>query len=236
MEDMQVLINEIKEGQKVEFFEEKDGRRFSNKSLFPIKDAVPTFIELHTLTGLVEYIKWEAPKSCAIHVLDYNKVELISIIEGAFKQRATYAAVQYDTIALPIDDYISQENFIISLQSSFVQDETTANILQIISTLTDGTVGTYVDDGLAQKVTVSAGVSSNATAKVPNPVALRPYRTFLEVEQPLSKFVLRLKSQSDGRMPAIGLFAADGGEWRNQARMNIKKYFAEQLPDMPCIA
>ena len=54
---------------------------------------------------------------------------------------------------------------------------------------------------------------------VPNPVALVPFRTFIEVEQPESKFVFRVK---DG--PQMGLFEADGGEWRLAAMLRIKEY------------
>jgi hypothetical protein len=41
------------------------------------------------------------------------------------------------------------------------------------------------------------------------------------VEQPESKFVLRIK---DG--PQIALFEADGGEWRLAAMLRIKKFLA----------
>lgn len=58
-------------------------------------------------------------------------------------------------------------------------------------------------------------------------VTLRPYRTFLEVEQPESEFLLRLREGGK-----IGLFEADGGMWKQQAKKNIAEYFQEEL--QPC--
>ena len=55
-------------------------------------------------------------------------------------------------------------------------------------------------------------------------VALRPFRTFLEVEQPVSEFLLRL--DDDGN---VGLFEADGGMWQQTAKASIAAYFEDKL-------
>ena len=53
---------------------------------------------------------------------------------------------------------------------------------------------------------------------------LRPYRTFLEVEQPESEFLLRL--DEDGN---VGLFEADGGMWELEAKRRVAAYFEAKL-------
>ena len=65
-----------------------------------------------------------------------------------------------------------------------------------------------------------------ADVVVPNPVTLAPYRTFLEVEQPASKFIFRIKEGGQ-----LALFEADGGAWQHEAILNIKNYLIEQLKD-----
>ncbi|MEB9776454.1 hypothetical protein P4K25_31445, partial [Bacillus cereus] len=65
---------------------------------------------------------------------------------------------------------------------------------------------------------------SRGNAKVPNPVQLSPYRTFVEVEQPESKFVFRMREGA-----RCGLFEADGGAWKLEAMNNIKEYLKEAL-------
>lgn len=57
-------------------------------------------------------------------------------------------------------------------------------------------------------------------------VALRPYRTFTEVEQPESEFILRL--DDEGR---VGLIEADGGAWKMTAKASIAAYFETMLKE-----
>ncbi|MGC4441273.1 hypothetical protein ABXW85_20645, partial [Streptococcus suis] len=64
------------------------------------------------------------------------------------------------------------------------------------------------DNGVSQVATVTSGVASLAKGKAPNPVLLRPYRTFAEVEQPASQFVFRIDKQA-----RMALFEADGKRW-----------------------
>lgn len=51
------------------------------------------------------------------------------------------------------------------------------------------------DNGVSQVATVKTGVASLAKGKAPNPVTLRPYRTFSEVEQPAAYLSLGLISK-----------------------------------------
>lgn len=94
---------------------------------------------------------------------------------------------------------------------------------------TDATAN-YGDDGVTQKTTIKQGIASKADVLVPNPVTLTPYRTFLEVEQPSSEFVFRIKD--NGGAPAFMLVEAEGGLWRAEAMQNIKEYLAKALEDI----
>lgn len=62
---------------------------------------------------------------------------------------------------------------------------------------------------------------------VPNPVSLRPYRTFSEVKQPESNYVFRIKDSDRG--PAFKLVEADGGLWKNATMRKIKEYLEFEL-------
>ena len=66
---------------------------------------------------------------------------------------------------------------------------------------------------------------------VPNPVTLRPYRTFTEVTQPESEFVFRMKD--DSMSVYCALFEADGGAWKREAMKNIKEHLEVELVDLP---
>ena len=75
-----------------------------------------------------------------------------------------------------------------------------------------------------REVEARQGVSLKALVQVKPRVALRPFRTFLEVEQPESEFLLRL--DDDGN---VGLFEADGGMWQQTAKASITAYFEDKL-------
>jgi hypothetical protein len=61
----------------------------------------------------------------------------------------------------------------------------------------------------------------------------KPYRTFRDIEQPISKFLLRLKLiDTDGHIVGVCLYEADGGRWRNTAVQAIKEFLNKELEDM----
>ena len=79
-----------------------------------------------------------------------------------------------------------------------------------------------------------SGIASKSDALVPNPVRLTPYRTFLEVEQPASDFIFRMKQDKyEGIVCAI--FEADGGAWKMEATQRIKEYLQKELMEYPYI-
>lgn len=121
--------------------------------------------------------------------------------------------------ALHIGDFIK-------LQSCFVKDQERDLVLKVVGNIKEDAVKNYGDDGIAQTVTAKVGVASVENVVVPNPVTLRPYRTFQEILQPSSDFVFRMKTG-----PAAALFEADGGAWQNEAIVTIKSHLVLMLED-----
>ena len=58
-------------------------------------------------------------------------------------------------------------------------------------------------------------------------MTLQPFRTFVEVAQPESEFLLRINDRGE-----IGFFPADGGVWKLEATRNVAAYFEDKLKDM----
>ena len=71
------------------------------------------------------------------------------------------------------------------------------------------------------------GIALKTMEHIKPRVPLSPFRTFQEVEQPESEFLLRL--DEDGN---IGLFEADGGMWKLTARKTIKAFLEANLADL----
>ena len=95
--------------------------------------------------------------------------------------------------------------------------------MQVAGNIKSGTTANYSDDGVSQKTTIKTGVI------VPNPVKLRPYRTFAEIEQPESSYVFRIKDGDRG--PTFKLVEADGGLWKNAVMKKIKEYLEFELSE-----
>lgn len=208
---------------------------YSDKSLHRLQKHIPMVdkaIEMCTLTSLVDYIKGNIDSmsdKMIIQVVDPETVVLFSQLNEE-RYREKMVVVKARIPDFRFDTYMDQENFCINLQSKFIDDPDTdrALILKFAGTMEAGTIAEYGDDGVTQKATVKTGIASKGEAIVPNPVKLRPYRTFLEVEQPASEFIFRVKQNKyDGISCAI--FEADGGAWKIAATSSIKDYLQFEL-------
>ena len=215
------------------------GRDYSSKQLHPLTEPCPENLEINSITGLVDYINNGIdaiePTSVMIHVLNHEEVFLRSHLFGPFDQRKTYVAVALpESRRFPFGQWLEVENFIIELQAKFVQDEITRNLISFVSNIKEKHVMQAKDDGFSQTVVAKKGISLADEVKVPNPVSLRPFRTFLEIEQPTSSFVFRLRSGSN--LPEVSLHEADGGQWKLEAIRNIRNYLRYKLPDIAIVA
>ncbi len=100
-------------------------------------------------------------------------------------------------------------------------------LLQVTGCIKEEAIKQVGDDGVSQSATIKTGVASVEPIIVPNPVMLAAYRTFQEIEQPVTKFIFRMK---DG--PSAALFEADGGMWKNLAIERIREYLSTELKDI----
>ena len=220
-------------GLKTPVITEIDGNTYSDKPLNRIS-YVPyaKTIGMKTLTSLVEYIKSNIDsmsERMIVHVISPTEVHLYSSLDDD-RKREYLVEVNAELPDFRFGNFVDHESFVIALQSKFLPNTDRDLVLKFAGTVEDGTVAQYGDDGVTQKATVKTGLTSKADAVVPNPVNLIPYRTFLEVEQPASDFIFRMKS-SCGVQCAI--FEADGGAWKNEAMSRIKNYLALELSEYP---
>lgn len=210
-------------------FVDKTMRQLMPKSNIPLvsQDDV---IRMSTLTSLVEYLKAGIDTvrgKMMVHVVSPTEVRYYSQLNPN-RERELVAIINANVPRFDFGSFMDKEKFIIALQSKFIPGEDRDLLLKFAGTVEDGTVQTYGDDGVTQKATIKTGLASKSDALVPNPVRLRPYRTFTEVVQPESQFIFRMKQDKyDGVSCAI--FEADGGAWVNEAMRNIKEYLKFEL-------
>lgn len=209
---------------------EKGDRTFliSNDQVeeFRPNDGASEPLHVHTLTGVVNYIKDTAErqgKELIISVLDERRVIVYGALDH-FGQRETLVFAEAIVPEFAYGNFYDVEVLNIRLQAQFQETSDQKAILKLIGNLREEESKTSTDDGTTQVVSARTGVAAVNNVKVPNPVELQPYRTFLEVEQPVSQFVFRLQSGPSG-----ALFAADGGQWRNEAITSVAEYLKQQL-------
>ncbi len=217
-------------------FETIGGYVYSDKPLERIDyNPKAAKIEMNTLSSLIDYIKEnvdEMSGKMIIHVQSPTLVQMYSELDYE-RKREYMVEVNASVPDFRFNQFSDHEPFCINLQSKFIDDPETdrALLLKFAGTVEAGTVAEYGDDGVTQKATVKTGIASKGEAIVPSPVTLKPFRTFVEVEQPLSNFVFRMKQDRyDGIQCA--LFEADGGAWKIAAMKEIKTYLKEQLEGM----
>ena len=211
-----------------------DDRLYTSKKVYPVIDPTPDCLAVHTLTAIVDYIANNQDAidlaELTIHIKSYNEVALIGPIFGDFEQRKVYVKASTVLDGFPFGRNISHEEFVVGLQSLFIKDAIVEAILAIVGNLVDENVQTIADDGISQMVTKRTGIQKRENVVIPNPVTLTPYRTFLEADQPSSKFVFRMQSgRGEGSLPTCALFEADGGRWKLDAINNIKKWLVENI-------
>lgn len=207
-----------------------NGETYCDKSLVRYH-SFPMACELrvNTLTALVDYIKGkpeELRDSMILHVLSPTRVQLIT---GLIDERKRETLMETNAIVneFSFDHYYDQERFLIELQANFIETEDLKKIKMVAGNIQQGTTANYDDDGVSQKTTIKSGIANNTDVIVPNPVTLRPYRTFAEIEQPESEYVFRIKDSDRG--PAFKLVEADGGLWKKEAMNRIKHYLEYEL-------
>lgn len=213
---------------------------YSDRPLSVIADPTLAKVPLLTLTGIVDLVRAEvdalAPGEWLLHVCSHAEVTLIRKCTDEYGRRVVLAQAKHDDgQPFPFGRFLDREEFVIGLQAKFQQTEALLGVLKVASNLEAATVAQSEDDGISQRTTVKQGVTLKETVTIKGRVVLQPYRTFREVEQPASEFVFRLQSK-DGGIPACALFEADGGKWKLDAVLTIKRWLDAQNLNIPVIA
>lgn len=199
----------------------------------PIDEQRASAFRAFSLSGLVDFIKADVDgmfgdpdQRYIVRVSNVDTVEVLSPITGYYKQRAMVAVCHALVPEIPFDKYMPPEDFQIMVQTRFAESSNRALVLKIAGNLRNEQSLQTADDGVSQKVTINKGVVTAEDVTIKNPVYLVPLRTFYEVEQPASPFVLRFNEGAD-----VALFEGDGGAWKLKAVKNIKDWLDNQLKD-----
>lgn len=206
------------------------GQTYADSQLTRIPPHVdrPECIEVSGLDGICKLIRTELAKLDTVVMVQakaHNAVEVMTTYQPDFSRNILYRA-KADAPGLRTG-FRGREVALIELRSLFIPNEGSAYLLDLLSRMTDENSVTSNDNGVTQQVEARQGISLNMLVEIKPRVQLRPFRTFLEVEQPESEFLIRVDAQE-----GVGFFEADGGIWKLEAKKNIANYFNTILADL----
>lgn len=195
---------------------------------------LPNMLSVNTLSGLLTLLYEEGVPQ---HILGGGKLfirvedERTVRVYTNYKHQLKYYFLRYlpysataDTPYLTVGREMSQEQAIIELQSLYGDTPDRAYLLDLLSQISVEDGVTSSDNGVTQTVTARQGVALKETVPVKPIVRLQPYRTFLEIEQPVSDFLLRI-----GQNGRVSLHEADGGAWKLEAKNRIAQYLKDAI-------
>ena len=229
---LEPLIAAIQQAVKPEPLE--NGYYWSKQVYLPPKETTPSPVCISTLQGVIDYVVADIDNLidvCHIQVAGPETVFICSELEGRHKQRSTLLQADCSHVIgskFKFSQWHDLESFVISLQSQFAQTDERDQILSVVGSIIDEDIRETNDDGITQNVTTRSGIARKADTAIPNPVLLRPYRSFPEIEQPESPFVLRLRKNNGVQ---VALFESGGGSWRLSAIQSIADHLKGKLPD-----
>ena len=228
------FIEHIQSTTKPQIFE-KDGATFvvyaeeAPHQLRPDIDH-PDILPLHSLDALVKLVRTEASKAetpLYITIPDHLTVRCFGQPQpdARFFRQVYYEARATDVPGFR-DGFREKDKAIIELRSRFAPGEGVDYLLDLLSRISKDSNVATTDNGVSQTVEARQGIALKTVEPLKPRVPLRPFRTFQEVEQPESEFLLRMDEEGN-----IGLFEADGGMWKLKARQTVKAFLEEQLAE-----
>ena len=187
-------------------------------------------INLSSLDALVAFVKTEATKinpQVYITIPDHGTVCCFTHPKEDLRMNREYL---YKAVATDVPGWGEKvalifEEALIALRTRFQATPDTDYALKLLSDITTGSKVTFNDNGVATSVVTKRGIDLQSNTAIRPIISLRPYRTFQEVEQPASQFLIRINERN------ITFIEADGGMWKLEARNTIKKYLETALAD-----
>lgn len=190
----------------------------------------PDALVLTSLDALVKLVKTEGTEMDAplyITIPDHMTVRCFGQPDACarYHRQTYYEAKATDVPGWDQKVQLGFEEAQIALRTRFQETEDTIYAMKLLSDICCGAKVVYNDNGIATTVTTQKGVSLQTNAQIRPIIKLKPYRTFQEVEQPESIFLIRLNDRG------ISFAEADGGMWKLHARETVKAYLEGRLKE-----
>lgn len=208
---------------------EVEGKKFLGGKEVRPDQYFAQLIQMNDLASFANIIKAEQKKfstPLCVSIDTEISARCYTILDDKLERQMPYSVIAI-LPSFKVGDWYDYEQFIIGVRSKFVANEDRDNLIKLVAGVVHCDEQKLEDNGVTQSVSIKSGTKLQAQAEVKSIVKLKPYRTFIECEQPESEFLFRISNNGT----RYGLFEADGGKWRLQAKLNVKKHLDELLKD-----
>ncbi len=190
----------------------------------------PSTLTLHSLDALVKLVQTEAVNMGApLYITIPNHLTVRCFgqpnADARYFRQVYYEAEATDVPGWDEKVQLGFEEAQIALRTRFQETPDTLYAMKLLSDICCGAKVVYNDNGIATTVTTQKGVALQSNEQVRPIITLKPYRTFQEVEQPQSIFLIRVNERG------ISFTEADGGMWKLRAREIVRAFLEDKLAD-----
>lgn len=191
----------------------------------------PDTLPLNSLDALVKLVQTEAANmDSPLYITIPNHLTVRCFgqpdADARYFRQVYYEAKATDVPGWGESVQMGFEEMQIALRTRFQETPDALYAMKLLSDISTGSKVIYNNSGIATSVTAQKGVSLQTNETIRPLVTLRPYRTFQEVEQPESIFLIRVNERG------ISFTEADGGMWKLKAREIVKAFLEEKLADL----
>lgn len=214
---------------KKEQFIEKDGVPYRLRGDYTrMTNDEPNTVMVNSLSAINEWLESNENDQDEqfICIIDDEKSVSLYRKRDCYENRALIMRATAITSTFPFGCFREQKQFAINVHSSFVKSTEKSELIKQGSRVKAENVVTSEDDGISQNVTMSDGVRVKQEAAKPL-FKLAPYRTFSEIDQPLSTYLFRVEKQ--GGEAHCALFESDDKIWKLEAIKSIRNYLKENV-------
>jgi hypothetical protein len=213
------------------------GLDYSTEAFKAILPPLASAISAQSLQAVVDYITADPDDMTGgkmiVQVVSPTEVKVLGALNPTTRQRETLLTVTPDVPQFRYGTFYDIEAFIIALASIFEKTDDRDYLGKLISDLKIEESVQQTDDGLTQKVVAKVGIAKVEAVEVKNPLTLKPFRSFTEIDQVETKFLVRMRKQEG---ITVALFEADGGAWRIEAMRRIAEFLEEKLTSVTILA
>lgn len=197
------------------------------------KEILPTIfhpdpLPLNSLDAMVKLVRTEASNmDTPLYITIPNHMTVCCFGQPDVAARY-FRQVYYEARATDVPGWnekvtLGFEEAQIALRTRFQETQDTLYAMKLVSDISLGAKVIFNDNGIATTITTQKGVALQTNEQIRPLVKLRPYRTFQEVEQPESIFLIRISERG------IAFIEADGGMWKLKAREVVKAHLEDKL-------